>query len=68
MDSAGKCTYQNYSPFGGDLGAASIERYKFTGKEDDDAIGLYLLLRSSLNIHTYSISYVLCLFGHFTLV
>lgn len=41
MDSAGVCSYYEYKPYGGDLGSTSSERYKFTGKEDDGATGLY---------------------------
>ncbi len=41
MDSAGNCTYNEYAPFGEDFLTANAERYKFTGKEDDGATGLY---------------------------
>ncbi len=41
MDAAGNRTYSDYAPFGLDFGGDSSERYKFTGKEDDGATGLY---------------------------
>lgn len=41
VDSTGECSYYHYKPFGIDFEEVNTERYKFTGKEDDGATGLY---------------------------
>ena len=40
MGNTGNCDYYEYKPFGGDFRPGNGERYKFTGKEDEGAIGL----------------------------
>ena len=41
VDHGGETSYNQYTPFGIDFGGVSTERYKFTGKEDNGATGLY---------------------------